>query len=107
MTLNFGVDATHAPRNELKGKLVTSKQYAKQAIPESIVKTMKLSMSLRRAGVSLLYACHDCAIALDADCETLAGDTVDVLGVAPAGLRGTLLGAIVCRMCTFYGPLLV
>ena len=86
---------TYAPRNELKGKVVTSKQYAKQVIPENMVNAMKLSMSLSRAGVSLLYACHDCATTLDADCEALARDTRDGAGVAPAGLRGTLLGAIV------------
>lgn len=73
---------------------MTSKQYAKHAMPESIVKNIKLSMSFRRAGVSSLYACHDCAIAFEADCVTLAGDIVDVLEVAPAGFRGTLFGAI-------------
>lgn len=78
----------------MKGKLVTSKQYAKQAIPESIIKTMKLSMSLSRDGVSFLYACQDCVTTREADCVTLAGDTLDAIGVAPAGLRGILLGAI-------------
>lgn len=93
--------STYAPRNELKGNVVTSKQYAKHAIPENIVNAMKLSMSLSRAGVSLLYVCHDCAMTLDADCEALARDTLDEAGVAPAGLRGTLFGAIatVSQIC--------
>lgn len=56
---------------------------------------MKLSMSFSRAGVSFLYACKACVTAREADCVTLEADTVDIAGVAPAGLRGTLLGAIV------------
>jgi hypothetical protein len=48
------VDAAHAPRNEFRGKSVMRTQYAKQAIPESIVKSIKVSMSLSRAGVESL-----------------------------------------------------
>lgn len=55
---------------------------------------MKLSMSLSLAGVSFWYACHDCVSALEADCDTLAAFKLDEAGVAPAGFRGTLFGAI-------------
>jgi hypothetical protein len=56
---------------------------------------MKLSMSLSRGAVSFLYACHSCVAAFDADCETFAPDTLaDETDVAPNGLRGIALGAI-------------
>ena len=54
-TEQTGMDiATHAPRNEFRGKSVMRTQYAKQAIPESIVNSMNVSMSFNLAGVESL-----------------------------------------------------
>ena len=101
---------TYAPRKALNGKSVTRMQYAKTAIPESIVNTRKLSMSFNLAGVVLRYACHSCDIAVGEGvlvnvfavaitCGTAGFTGVATLTVAADGLRGVLGGMAACGTC--------
>ena len=62
-------------KKALKGKLVTSTQYANWSTPESTMNVKKASMNLRRSGVFCMYDVHSA----DSVCED---------GLGPAMIRG-------------------